>query len=336
MSTLMEVRGVTRRYGTFTALDNVTMTLSDEAPSMTAVAGESGSGKTTLARLMLGFIDSTEGSVLYRGKDVAKMSGTEKRQFRREVQPVFQDPFEVFNPFYRIDHVLTTPVKRYRLVDSEAKATALIEDALKRVGLRPQDTLGRFPHELSGGQRQRIMVARAVLLRPRVIIADEPVSMVDASLRATILDELRMLNRDLGISIVYITHDLTTAFQICDNIVVLYRGAVAEAGAVERVIGDPKHPYTQLLVSSIPLPDPDRVWGADEIPVTEANATRRNDGCQFAPRCPHVMDKCWQSPPPKFVPDSERLAACYLYGEAQTTPDPDVASVFRPPQTAPV
>jgi oligopeptide/dipeptide ABC transporter ATP-binding protein len=330
MTTLMEARAVTKRYGSFTALDNVTLTLSDETPSMTAVAGESGSGKTTLARMMLGFIDPTEGQVLYRGKDVAKMSGAEKQQFRREVQPVFQDPFEVFNPFYRIDHVLTTPVKRYRLADSEAKGQALIEDALKRVGLRPQDTLGRFPHELSGGQRQRVMVARAVLLRPRMIVADEPVSMVDASLRATILDELRTLNRELGISIIYITHDLTTAFQICDNIVVLYRGAVAEAGAVERVIGDPKHPYSQLLVSSIPLPDLDKAWGGEEIPVTEANAARDNAGCRFAPRCPHVMEQCWQSPPPKYVPDSQRLATCYLYSGAPVAPNQDVASVFRP------
>ncbi len=203
MSALIEAKGVTKRYGSFTALDDVTLTLSDSEPSMTAVAGESGSGKTTLARMMLGFIDPTEGSVEYRGKNIATMSASEKRAFRREVQPVFQDPFEVFNPFYRIDNVLTTPVKRFRLADTDAKAQALIEDALERVGLRPQDTLGRFPHELSGGQRQRVMVARAVLLRPKMIVADEPVSMVDASLRATILDELRTLNRELGISIVY-------------------------------------------------------------------------------------------------------------------------------------
>ncbi|MGN6488647.1 MAG: ABC transporter ATP-binding protein [Devosia sp.] len=336
MSALIEARGVTKQYGSFTALDDVTLTLSDSEPSMTAIAGESGSGKTTLARMMLGFIDPSAGVVEYRGKNIATMTPSEKQAFRREVQPVFQDPFEVFNPFYRIDNVLTTPVKRFGLADTEAKAQALIEDALKRVGLRPQDTLGRFPHELSGGQRQRIMVARAVLLRPRLIVADEPVSMVDASLRATILDELRTLNRELGISIVYITHDLTTAFQICDNIVVLYRGTVAEAGAVERVIGAPKHPYSQLLVSSIPLPDLDKAWGGDEIPVTEANAARPNDGCKFAPRCPHVMEMCWQKPPPKYMPDSQRLATCFLHRDAPVSPGADVASVFRPPAAAPV
>jgi len=336
MSALIEARGVTKRYGSFTALDDVTLTLSDSAPSMTAIAGESGSGKTTLARMMLGFIDPSDGVVEYRGKNIATMTPAEKQAFRREVQPVFQDPFEVFNPFYRVDHVLTTPVKRFGLADTEAKAQALIEDALKRVGLRPQDTLGRFPHELSGGQRQRVMVARAVLLRPKLIVADEPVSMVDASLRATILDELRTLNQELGISIVYITHDLTTAFQICDNIVVLYRGTVAEAGAVEQVIGAPKHPYSQLLVSSIPLPDLSKAWGGEEIPVTEANAARPNDGCKFAPRCPHVMEMCWQNPPPKYMPDAQRLATCFLYRDAPVSPDADVASVFRPPLAAPV
>ena len=329
MTSLIEAKGVTKRYGTFTALDNVTMTLSDSAPSMTAIAGESGSGKTTLARMMLGLIDPTEGTVEYRGKNIATMTRAEKQAFRREVQPVFQDPFEVFNPFYRVDHVLVTPVKRFGLADSEAKGRALIEDALKRVGLRPQDTLGRFPHELSGGQRQRIMVARAVLLRPRMIVADEPVSMVDASLRATILDELRTLKRDLGISIVYITHDLTTAFQICDNIVVLYRGAVAEAGAVEQVIGHPKHPYSQLLVSSIPLPSLDKAWGTDEIPATEEALKRANNGCKFAPRCPHVMEQCWESPPPQYTPDAHRLATCFRYRDAPISPNPDVATVFR-------
>ena len=180
------------------------------------------------------------------------------------------------------------------------------------------------------------MVARAVLLRPKMIVADEPVSMVDASLRATILDELRTLNRELGISIVYITHDLTTAFQICDNIVVLYRGTVAEAGAVELVIGKPKHPYSQLLVSSIPLPDLSKAWGGEEIPVSEATAARPNNGCKFAPRCPHAMEECWQAAPPKYMPDAQRLATCFLYRDAPVSPAADVASVFRPPLAAPV
>lgn len=334
MSALVELKSVTKRYGNFVALDDVTLTLSDDSPSMTAIAGESGSGKTTLARMMLGFIPPSEGEVIYRGKPVARMSPTELRQFRREVQPVFQDPFEVFNPFYRIDHVLEVPVKRYKLAHGETEMRALIEDALRRVGLRPQDTLGRFPHELSGGQRQRIMVARAVLLRPKLIVADEPVSMVDASLRATILDELRTLNRELGISIIYITHDLTTAFQICDNIMILYRGQVAEAGAVERVIGAPRHPYSQLLISSIPLPDLDRTWGGEEIKMAEVSAAMDGEGCRFAARCPNAMEICRRQPPPKFVPDG-RLASCFLYETAPRMMGDDIATVFRPPDAGP-
>ena len=337
MTALVELRHVTKifvsgflRGQSTVALDDVSFSLSDSSPSTTAIAGESGSGKTTLARLMLGFVRPTRGQVFYRGRDLATMSGSEQRQFRREIQPIFQDPFDVFNPFYRVDHVLTTPVRRFRLASTDGEARRLIEDALQTVGLRPRETLGRFPHELSGGQRQRIMVARALLMRPKVIMADEPVSMVDASLRATILDELRTLNRDLGISIVYITHDLTTAYQICDNIVVLYQGSVAEAGSVERVIRDPKHPYTQLLVSSIPLPDRTHAWGNDELQIPEASAGRTSLGCKFAPRCPYVMDVCWTTVPPHFRLEADRLAACFLYAERDIVPSDDVSVVFAP------
>jgi len=236
-------------------------------PSATAVAGESGSGKTTMARLLLGFIKPTSGQILYKGVDITRMDRAQRQAYRREVQPIFQDPFEVYNPFYRVDHVLTTPLRNFGIESEPKAAQKRIEEALEMVGLRPRETLGRYPHELSGGQRQRIMVARALLLRPKVIMADEPVSMVDASLRATILDELRKLNTEFEISLLYITHDLTTAYQVCDDIVVLYQGSVVEAGSVERVIREPKHPYTQLLVSSIPLTDRSKRWGQDEIPI---------------------------------------------------------------------
>jgi oligopeptide/dipeptide ABC transporter ATP-binding protein len=323
---LIELRGVRQTYGAFTALDRLHLSLPDTAATL-AIAGESGSGKTTLARIMLGFIKPSEGQVLYRGKDIATMTRTERFDFGREVQPIFQDPFNVFNPFYRVDHVLTTPLRKFGLASGADDARAKIEDALSRVGLRPKDTLGRFPHELSGGQRQRIMVARAVLLRPRLIVADEPVSMVDASLRATILDEIRDLNRDLGIAFVYITHDLTTAFQLCDDIVVLYQGRVAEAGAVEHVIGAPQHPYSQLLVSSIPLPDLSRRWGDDDLQADPAQAARTSAGCRFAPRCPQVMDRCWSADPTMTRPLPHRMLACHLDASAALQGN-DVATVF--------
>ena len=222
--------------GKLTALRDVSLSIDQDRPSITAVVGESGSGKTTLARVLLGLVAPTTGRVLYHGQDLRRLGTPERRAFRRDVQAIFQDPYEVYNPFYRVDHVLTTPVRKFRLAKTSAEARDLIESALRAVGLRPDEILGRFPHQLSGGQRQRIMVARAVLLQPKLIVADEPVSMVDASLRATILGTLRTLHENLGISIVYITHDLATAYQISDNILVMYRAAVVEAGAVEPIV----------------------------------------------------------------------------------------------------
>jgi peptide/nickel transport system ATP-binding protein len=262
------------------------------------------------------------------------MDRAQRQAYRREVQPIFQDPFDVYNPFYRVDHVLSTPLRNFGLESEPKAAQKRIEEALEMVGLRPRETLGRYPHELSGGQRQRIMVARALLLRPRIIMADEPVSMVDASLRATILDELRKLNTEFEISLVYITHDLTTAYQVCDNIVVLYQGSVAEAGSVERVIREPKHPYTQLLVSSIPVVDRTKRWGADEVPTAEGSAGRRSAGCRFAPRCPYAMEQCWSNVPPLFRVDADRAASCFLHEQAPVLPSESIGELFGQSQPA--
>lgn len=187
-----------------------------------------------------------------RGKAVSTLRGADYQRFRREVQAVFQDPFAVFNPFYKVDHLLQVPIEKFKLARSRHEARRMMEDALQAVGLRPEEVLGRYPHQLSGGQRQRIAVARALVLKPRLLVADEPVSMVDASLRAAILESLRRMRDEHGISILYITHDLTTAYHVADSILVLYAGRVVEAGEVERVIRAPKHPYTQLLIDSIP------------------------------------------------------------------------------------
>ena len=237
MTALLEAINVTKSFGgglfdktQTVALENFSFSISEENPSVTAIVGESGSGKTTAARLLLGLTSPTTGEVRYQGQNLDKLSRSEKKTFLSDVQTVFQDPFEVYNPFYKVDHVLETPIRNFKLASSKDEQRKLMCDALEAVGLRPDETLGRYPHQLSGGQRQRIMVARALLLKPRIIIADEPVSMVDASLRATILESLLVLNRDFGISLIYITHDLTTAFQISEDIIVLYRGSVAEAG----------------------------------------------------------------------------------------------------------
>ena len=316
MTNLLELKNVSKVYQrglinakATVALQDISLTLKENEPTILTVAGESGSGKTTLAMLLLGFITPTTGEILYRGKNITALHGQDRIDYRREVQAVFQDPFAVFNPFYTVDHLLTVPIKRFKLAKSKAEARKKMDEALTAVGLRPEDVLGRFPHQLSGGQRQRINVARALLLKPRLLIADEPVSMVDASLRANILETLRNLQRDHGVSIIYITHDLTTAFHIAKSIIVLYRGGVMEAGDVDAVIKTPQHPYTKLLVDSIPWPDLNQRWGAQPIKKMEGADT---GGCRFRNRCPVAMPACAKLPP-LYKIDDHHTAACHLF-----------------------
>lgn len=321
MTELLEFRNVTKTYSrglisqsSTTALSNVSLKIGEEEPTIVTVAGESGSGKTTLAMLMLGFIPPSEGQIFYKGQDISQLRGEERMTFRREVQAVFQDPFAVFNPFYTVDHLLTVPIKRFKLARSKSEARDKMGEALTAVGLRPADVLGRFPHQLSGGQRQRINVARALLLKPRLLVADEPVSMVDASLRASILETLSNLQKNYGVSIIYITHDLTTAYHIAKSIIVLYRGAVMEAGDVDQVIKNPEHPYTRLLIDSIPWPDINRRWGQTAIQARESDGVEAIDGCKFLSRCPFVMDKC-SVDPALFRIQEYQAATCYLHDQ---------------------
>ncbi|MCY3873748.1 MAG: ABC transporter ATP-binding protein [Rhodobacteraceae bacterium] len=260
----LENASKTYRRGIFkkdvVALKPVSLRFSRSNPKIIAMVGQSGSGKSACGNLMLGFQKPTTGRIMFGGRDVATMNRHEKSDFRRQVQAVFQDPYASFNPFYTIDHAFTVPLRRFGIAANRAEAYDIMADALQRVGLEPGATFGSHAHQLSGGQRQRIMVARAVALRPKFIVADEPVSMVDASLRATILENIRQLRDDLNISVFYITHDLATAHRSSDGVIVLRRGRIVEAGLPDEVICDPKHPYTVQLVESIPSPDPDQTW----------------------------------------------------------------------------
>jgi peptide/nickel transport system ATP-binding protein len=317
------------REGTL-ALAGLSLTIDASRPSIIAVVGESGSGKTTLARLLLGLAEPTGGAIRYRGTDLRKVTRGGRRAFRRDVQAVFQDPYGVYNPFYRVDHVLATPVRRFRLAASRAQARELIGEALHTVGLRPEEILGRFPHQLSGGQRQRVMVARALLLKPKLIVADEPVSMVDASLRATILGSLRKLSDEHGISILYITHDLATAYQVSDSILVLYRAHVAEAGSVERVVKAPQHPYTQLLISAIPRAHMARDWLVRKNEASRAAPPMVTvaDGCCFADRCPIATHGCLGAPPALYRTEPRRAVACVHFRQHPPLPAGDLGEVL--------
>ena len=319
-------RGLLSRSST-TALHDLSLRLKQEQPTILTVAGESGSGKTTLAMLLLGFLPPTSGQILYKGKDISRLRGDERMTFRREVQAVFQDPFAVFNPFYTVDHLLSVPIKQFKLAKSRREARDKMEEALTAVGLQPEDILGRFPHQLSGGQRQRINVARALVLRPKLLVADEPVSMVDASLRATILQTLQVLQKDYGVSIVYITHDLTTAYHISKSIIILYRGSVMEAGDVDTIIKRPQHPYTRLLIDSIPWPDIQRRWGETEIKARESESFDHLAGCKFYPRCPFAMDKC-KVEPSLFLLNQHQAASCYLYDGKPVVPSEQLSGLL--------
>src|SRR6266478_6319871 len=326
MAPLIEAVDVSKRFagglgreGTL-ALAGLSLAIDAEEPSIIAVVGESGSGKTTLARLLLGLAEPTGGAIRYRGTDLRQLDRDGRRAFRHDVQAVFQDPYGVYNPFYRFDHVLTTPLRRFRLAASRARARELIGQALRTVGLQPEEILGRFPHQLSGGQRQRVMVARALLLQPKLIVADEPVSVVDASLRATILGSLRRLTDAHGISILYITHDLATAYQVSDSILVLYRAHLAEAGAVERVVSAPQHPYTQLLISAIPRAHAARDWLAQEDDARRNGLATTAAGCRFADRCPHALPACLAATPGLYHTEPHRAVACVQYRDPPALP----------------
>ena len=323
---LLQIRDASMAFGggflssqqPLVALDSFSLDLYESPAHITTIAGESGSGKTTLANLVLGFITPTQGQILYKGVDISQMDRRQRMTYRQEVQAIFQDPYEVFNPFFRIQHTFNLVMRHFALARDKAERRYLIEDALNVVGLRGDEILEKYPHQLSGGQRQRVMVARAYLLRPRLIVADEPVSAVDASLRAMILDIMLRLRDEHGISFLYITHDLSTAYQIGDNMIVLFQGITAETGDTGRIIENPQHPYVQELINSIPVPDPKVKWNTDiRLPAEEtmrmqgAEGTTR--GCRFYPRCPHGMDVCLEEQPPLIPVEGDHAVACYLY-----------------------
>jgi peptide/nickel transport system ATP-binding protein len=299
------------------AVDDVSFSLPSGQATLLTIVGESGSGKTTLTRNLLGLTPPTSGSVSYQGKDIYKMSPEAWVAYRREVQPVFQDPYATYNPFYRIDRVLEVPIRKFKLASSKDEARTRMEEALQAVDLRPSDVLGRYPHQLSGGERQRIMLARIYLIRPKLIIADEPLSMIDASLRTVFLNILLDLRDNHGISCIHITHNLATAYYLGGQMMIMCRGRVIERGDMDTIVTKPTHPYTQLLIESVPSPDPDQRWQRrkqETKNLTEIAALKTDvNACVFTGRCPHIMPVC-HTQRPHFIPINPlQESACFLY-----------------------
>ena len=264
MSALLSLEDVCktfRRGGFFSprrieAVKSVSFRLEAGRPEIFTVIGESGSGKSTLARMILGITAPTSGVLALDGADVAGLRGRAARMaFMRNVQPIFQNPFEAFNPLTRLDHYLFMTARRFRGAAGEADAARMSGEALRQVGLSLDEVRGRFPHELSGGQLQRVAIARALAARPRLIVADEPVSMVDASLRMSIVNLFRSLRDELGISIIYITHNLATAYSISDRLIIMRRGVVVEEGDARKVLNAPAHPYSRRLRDAVLTPE---------------------------------------------------------------------------------
>lgn len=300
-----------------TAVNDVSFAIEKDKPEIFTLAGESGSGKTTLARLLLRDLEPTTGNVLFEGRDVSTIRNrAEFNAFIKKVQPVFQNPFETFNPLRRVDAYLFDTALNFKMASNHQQAAVIVDEALRNVGLSLDEVRQRYPHELSGGQIQRISVARALISKPKLIIADEPVSMVDASLRMEIVNLFQKLRDEQKVSVIYITHDLATAYYISDRIGIMLRGYVVESGPVEDVLDRPAHPYTQLLKESVPAPAPkERESWAKHIALgtTEVKEYRRV-GCKFAERCPHVMDICRTTDPPDFQVGRQTVK-CYLYAE---------------------
>ena len=247
------------------AVDDVSFRLESGKPEIFAIIGESGSGKSTLASMILNLVQPSMGQLRFAGTDLAAIRGKSGRlKFMAQVQPIFQNPFEAFNPLKQLDHYLFMTARRFTAAKDDAAAMHCADEALGKVGLSLAEVRGRFPHELSGGQLQRIAVARALIPSPRLIVADEPVSMVDASLRMSIVNRLKSLRDDFNVSIIYITHDLATAYQIADTIMVMRGGEVVEQGETVAVIRTPAHAYTRALIAALPPPDPTIDWGLEQ------------------------------------------------------------------------
>jgi oligopeptide/dipeptide ABC transporter ATP-binding protein len=327
---LLEVEGLVTRYpvprGLMGAIarrpqlhvhaaDGISFSL--RSGEMLALVGESGCGKTTTAQTVVRMVDSERGHVRFRGRDITQLSNREMRPLRREIQLIYQDPYESLDPRFRVRDTVEEPLVIHGEGGTKQDRDKLVRDALQRAGLSPPELyIDRYPHELSGGQRQRVAIAASLVLNPLLLVADEPVSMLDVSVRAGILDLLAGLRRS-GLGILMITHDLSTAAHYADRIAVMYLGRIVEVGAAKEVVRRPQHPYTRALVSVVPSRDPRTTARPELLKGETPDAVHIPSGCRFRPRCPDAIDDC-KAIDPQLRPAGEagHEAACILVGES--------------------
>ena len=317
MEKLLKVEHLTKVFSLGSMISRIRITATDNVSfyikpaEIFALAGESGCGKTTIARMILGFEEPTSGAIVHKGK---RDEGTKNKKvwFTEGVQAIFQDPFGTFNPLRIVDRYFFETIRNFGLAETNREAIELIEDKLNAVGLSYDEFSGKYPSEFSGGQLQRISIARALLTNPTLLIADEPVSMVDASLRMSIVNLFKTLKEEFGMSVLYITHDLATAYYVSDRIAIMFRGNIVEMGSVEQVLMAPKHPYTKLLRDSIPEADPKKRWTTTVTLADLEHEEYLRKGCRFAGRCSLVMDICKHKVPADIYVD-DVLVKCHKY-----------------------
>jgi oligopeptide/dipeptide ABC transporter ATP-binding protein len=293
------------------AVDDVDLQL--KRGEVIALVGESGCGKSTLALTLMLLEEATEGNIVFEGRDITHLNDRERKTLRQRIQMVFQDPYESLNPTQTIEEIVSEPLVVHGLALNANERKERVVRALEDSGLKPAgDFLHRFPHQLSGGQRQRVVIAGALVLEPHLLLADEPVSMLDVSIRAEIINLLADLRRARGISVIFITHDLGTVGYFADRVAVMYLGRIVEIGTMREVLKKPQHPYTQALLSVIPVPNPrlrkKRLILQGETP----NPIDLPAGCRFHPRCPVAIEACKQSDPQLMKVTNTHHAACLL------------------------
>jgi len=293
------------------AVDGINFKIRSE--EIFGLVGESGCGKTTTGMVLLRLIEPTSGSVLFKGKDLTSLPESEMRKTRRKLQIIFQDPYESLNPSITVYGCIAEPIQVQKIASTPEEVTERVTKALEDVDLvPPEEFLYRFPHELSGGQRQRVAIARAFVLEPEFVVADEPVSMLDASVRSRVLDLMLGLVEKFHCGFLYITHDIALARYICDRIAVMYLGKIVEKGQTEDVIKNPLHPYTEALIAAVPVPDPaarrTEIVLKGEVP----SALNPPSGCRFHPRCPYAQDRCRKEEPQLVASVKDRYVACYF------------------------
>jgi peptide/nickel transport system ATP-binding protein len=318
MSDILKVEHLTKHFvkkGLFSSKSSVVKAADDVSFSLKegevfVLAGESGSGKSTIARLIMKAIESNSGKIIFEGQEIGNDSASLDK-IRMACQMVQQDPYDSINPRMRIFDIVNEPLEIHKVGNKEDRQSRVIE-ALREVRLEPpEDIAKKYPHELSGGQRQRVVLARALVLKPRVIIADEPVSMLDVSIRAEVLELMADLQKKLNISIVYITHDLATARHFGDRIAVLYMGKIVEMGKIDQVLLQPKHPYTQALIDALSEPDPENLHKEKKIRINEPLDIDVYQGCRFRARCPYAIEECKEEPPLDKIEDGRDIA-CFV------------------------